>query len=66
MPAAPTFGAIDKVQPAAWGAFGTAGAIAATAFEYPIKNYYMTDPISRASKTMAECMAARPQSMAAE
>ncbi|MEI7670082.1 MAG: hypothetical protein WCJ33_08375, partial [Pseudomonadota bacterium] len=25
-------------------------------FSYPIKNFYMTDPISRASKTMAECV----------
>ena len=24
-------------------------------FNYPIKNYYQTDVISRASKTMAEC-----------
>ncbi len=32
-----------------------AGALAATAFHSPIHNYYMTDPISRASRTMAEC-----------
>mgnify|MGYP003147739531 FL=1 len=25
------------------------------AFTYPIANFYMTDPISRASATMAEC-----------
>ena len=25
------------------------------AFYYPIENFYMTDPISRASRTMAEC-----------
>jgi NADH-quinone oxidoreductase subunit G len=24
-------------------------------FTYPIANFYMTDPISRSSKTMAEC-----------
>ena len=24
-------------------------------FAYPVRNFYMTDPISRASKTMAEC-----------
>jgi NADH-quinone oxidoreductase subunit G len=36
-------------------AFGTAGAVDGAAFESPIKNYYMTDPISRASRTMAEC-----------
>ena len=36
-------------------AFGAAGAIAASGFDYPVKNYYMTDPISRASRTMAQC-----------
>jgi NADH-quinone oxidoreductase subunit G len=29
-------------------------------------NYYMTCPISRASKTMAECMVSRQQLLAAE
>jgi NADH-quinone oxidoreductase subunit G len=53
--AVPHLGQIDKIQPAQWTAFGTAGAIAATTFDYPIKNYYMTDPISRASRTMARC-----------
>ena len=28
---------------------------AADHFDYPITNYYMTDPISRNSRTMAEC-----------
>ena len=32
------------------------GAIAATPFDAFITNFYMTDPISRASKTMAECV----------
>jgi len=27
----------------------------AAPFESPVTNYYMTDPISRASETMAEC-----------
>lgn len=30
--------------------------IISEAFAYPVKNFYMTDPISRASKTMAECV----------
>ena len=50
-----TFGAYDKVAPAEWKSFGVAGSIAATPFDYPVKNYYMTDPISRASRTMAQC-----------
>ena len=32
-----------------------AGAPSGAAFAYPIQNFYMTDPISRASATMAEC-----------
>ncbi|WP_019643600.1 NADH-quinone oxidoreductase subunit NuoG [Novispirillum itersonii] len=46
----------DTAVPAGkWGAFGAAGTTDAAAFESPVKNYYMTDPISRASRTMAEC-----------
>ncbi len=49
------FATTDRVQPAEWKSFGGAGAISATGFDYPVKNYYMTDPISRASQTMARC-----------
>ncbi|MCG8359741.1 MAG: NADH-quinone oxidoreductase subunit NuoG [Kiloniellales bacterium] len=51
----PLFAAVDQVAPAPWGAFGEEGPIDATPFALPIENYYMTDPISRASETMAEC-----------
>ncbi len=34
------------------------GPLGSAPFVSPIANYYMTDPISRASKTMAECTAA--------
>jgi NADH-quinone oxidoreductase subunit G len=51
----PTLGEIDIASKAAWGAFGTVGPIAATPFSYPIGDFYRTDPISRASPTMAEC-----------
>ncbi|MBL8628053.1 MAG: NADH-quinone oxidoreductase subunit G [Rhodospirillaceae bacterium] len=51
----PVFAGIDTVTKAEWKPFGAAGSIAASAFNYPIKNYYMTDPISRASRTMAQC-----------
>ena len=61
-----SFAALDQQSPGAWGEFGKAGALTDAPFVSPIANFYMTDPISRASKTMAECMAARPQSMAAE
>jgi NADH-quinone oxidoreductase subunit G len=51
----PSFGAIDTLTSAAWGTFGAVGPIAATPFVYPIADFYKTDPISRASPTMAEC-----------
>jgi len=49
------FQRLNAVEPAAWEPFGTAGAMESKPFEPPIANYYMTDPISRASATMAEC-----------
>jgi NADH-quinone oxidoreductase subunit G len=54
--ASPVFAALETAHPAAeLGAFGKAGNIDPAAFVSPIDNYYMTDPISRASATMAEC-----------
>ena len=53
----PVFAALDQVEPAAWGAFGSAGKPADAPFGKAIENYYMTDPISRASETMAKCSA---------
>ena len=49
------FAQTDTVTPAEWKSFGIDGAVASTGFDYPIANYYMTDPISRASRTMAQC-----------
>ncbi len=51
----PGFAAADVVKPAKWGAFGKAGRVDAAAFDSPVANFYMTDPISRASETMAKC-----------
>jgi NADH-quinone oxidoreductase subunit G len=51
----PVFGALDRLVPAAWGSFGTEGAVADAHFTSPVENFYMTDPISRASQTMADC-----------
>ncbi len=54
----PVFGAIDEIAPAAWQAFGETGADAAfdpEPFRSPVGNFYMTDPISRCSETMAQC-----------
>ena len=53
----PAFAAPGRITRAAWGAFGVSGALSSRAFANPIGNFYMTDPISRASETMAECTA---------
>ena len=56
--AAPHLAAVDAVTPAAWGAFGAAGEMESRPFARAMANPYMTDPISRASATMAACTAA--------
>ena len=60
------FAALDQQAAGSWGAFGKAGTVSDAPFVSPITNFYMTCPISRASKTMAECVASRAQLMAAE
>jgi NADH-quinone oxidoreductase subunit G len=50
------FQRLNAIEPAGWQEFGAKGAaVQSKPFESPIANYYMTDPISRASITMAEC-----------
>jgi NADH-quinone oxidoreductase subunit G len=51
------FAEAGRVMPATWGPFGEDGPVAATSFAHPIADFYRTDPISRASATMAECSA---------
>ena len=53
----PVFGVVGRVEPASWGAFGAAGAMDNVPFASLIDNFYMTCPISRASETMANCIA---------
>ena len=53
------FGQVDRVVPAAWGAFGTPGPVDGTPFRSTIADFHMTCAISRASQTMAQCAAAR-------
>jgi len=60
------FAAIDQQVPGAWGPFGKAGTTTDAAFVSAVANFYMTCPISRASRTMADCMASRAHLMAAE
>jgi NADH-quinone oxidoreductase subunit G len=49
------FANLDCVTPAGWGAFGKKGKMNPQAFAPAIENFYQTDPISRASETMAHC-----------
>ena len=53
----PAFAAVGAVTPAAWGRFGQAGETEDKPFRSPVGDFYRTDPISRASITMAECSA---------
>lgn len=49
------FTCIDEVVVANWEEFGSSGAINDTPFINRVTNFYMTNAISRASKTMASC-----------
>jgi NADH-quinone oxidoreductase subunit G len=51
----PVFDSADIVLRAPWGPFGKDGAVEAPPFADPIADFYRTDPISRASPTMAQC-----------
>ena len=51
----PVFDTRDEIAAAAWGGAAPAGRIDDAPFASPVANYYMTDPISRASETMAVC-----------
>ena len=52
------FADIDTIRPAAWAKFGDAGTPEHAPFVRFVENYYMTDPITRASKVMAQATAA--------
>ncbi|WP_343713563.1 NADH-quinone oxidoreductase subunit NuoG [Inquilinus sp.] len=52
----PVFGAPDVQAPGEWGAFGAEGTMGTAPFVSAVENFYMTDPISRASETMALCI----------
>jgi NADH-quinone oxidoreductase subunit G len=54
---APYFAKVDERVNAEMFRVGGAGKIESTAILSTLKNFYMTDPISRASRTMAKCVA---------
>jgi NADH-quinone oxidoreductase subunit G len=61
-----SFAALEQQTVGSWGSIGEAGSVGDAPFVSPIANFYMTCPISRASRTMAECIASRQHQMAAE
>lgn len=52
---APALAAIDDFEPGPWGAFGEAGAADEAPFVSPVTDFYLDNPICRASEVMAEC-----------
>ncbi|MDA5193745.1 NADH-quinone oxidoreductase subunit NuoG [Govanella unica] len=53
--AAPALAILDMLPATAWGAFGTAGTLGSEPLTLSVTDYYMTNPICRASLIMAEC-----------
>lgn len=62
----PTFASLNVPTKAEWTDFGKAGEMKSDGFMSPVRNFYMTDPISRASVTMAKCTEAFVKDTAAE
>jgi NADH-quinone oxidoreductase subunit G len=61
-----TFASLNVPIKAEWTDFGKAGDMKSDGFVSPVRNFYMTDPISRASVTMAKCTEAFVKDAAAE
>ncbi|MDP9128478.1 MAG: NADH-quinone oxidoreductase subunit NuoG [Pseudomonadota bacterium] len=53
--AMPVLAHMNQAPKAEWQRFGKPGEVSKLAFTPLVKNFYMTDPISRASVTMAKC-----------
>jgi NADH-quinone oxidoreductase subunit G len=53
--AAPVLAKLGQRPANEWKTFSGKGELSSQAFTPAIDNFYMTDPISRASPTMAEC-----------
>ena len=54
----PVLGEPNGIVKAVWDNFGAPGVIENKPFETAIENFYLTDPICRASVTMAQCVEA--------
>ena len=57
----PALREIDAPPAAEWGDFGKAGKIARGGIALSVADFYHTNPIARASETMAECSAVKQQ-----
>ncbi|NTU76274.1 MAG: NADH-quinone oxidoreductase subunit G [Alphaproteobacteria bacterium] len=55
--ACPFLGSVGHLVKAEWKEFGRPGELLSQSFAPSIDNFYMTDPISRSSPTMAKCTA---------
>ena len=51
----PVFATLGAIARAPWAPFEEDGALDAAPFKFAVENFYMTDPIARASPTMARC-----------
>ncbi len=51
----PTFNNIDIIQHSDWKPFGSNGEIKNLSLEKPVQDFYMSDPIARASEIMGLC-----------
>jgi len=51
----PQFDLIDELPIASWGEFGSKGKVDDEPFTSPVKDFYLTNVITRASKTMTQC-----------
>ena len=58
---APHFAKLDEVTPADAPQAAAAGQISGEAFDYAVGDFYFTNPIARASATMADCAKAKEQ-----
>jgi NADH-quinone oxidoreductase subunit G len=52
----PLFANVGVVSPAPWASFGDEGPLSPEPFQPVIENFYFTNPICRASATMAACV----------
>lgn len=53
----PNFAGVDQLPTEEWADFGVSGEVDAAPFENAVEDFYLTNPIARASKVMAECSA---------